>query len=224
MALFGGVYYWLPKFTDKLLDERLGQAHFWLMFIGFNLTFFPMHVSGLLGMPRRVYTYSGEEGFNLWNMLSTAGAFLIAFAVLLFIINLIYQRHQGQGSRPRSVGRSHARVVDPVTAAGIQLRGDPAGPLPRRVLAREVPGRRTRDPDPRRRQVPRTAMTMSTVTTTEAATRSTSHRRRIMPLIASLGFPIIATGLIYHTALIPVGALLIIVGLYGWALEPATEE
>ena len=53
-ALFAGIYYWLPKFTGKLLNETVGQVHFWLMFIGFNLTFFPMHMSGLLGMPRRI--------------------------------------------------------------------------------------------------------------------------------------------------------------------------
>ncbi|MBI2528819.1 MAG: cbb3-type cytochrome c oxidase subunit I, partial [Candidatus Rokubacteria bacterium] len=70
-GLFSGAYYWWPKLTGRLLDERLGMLHFWLMLIGFNVTFFPMHYLGLIGMPRRIYTYAPDLGWNFWNLVST---------------------------------------------------------------------------------------------------------------------------------------------------------
>ena len=73
-ALFAGIYYWFPKMTGRLLDERLGKLHFWLMLIGFNLTFFPMHFLGLMGMPRRIYTYAPGMGWDFWNLVCTVGA------------------------------------------------------------------------------------------------------------------------------------------------------
>jgi cytochrome c oxidase subunit 1 len=86
-AVFGSLYYWLPKMSGWMLDERWGKWHFWLMFIGFNVTFFPMHISGILGMPRRIYTYAAGQGWDLWNAISSVGAFIIAISVLIFIIN-----------------------------------------------------------------------------------------------------------------------------------------
>jgi cytochrome c oxidase subunit 1 len=87
MGIFAGIYYWFPKMTGRMLNERWGQAHFWLMLIGMNLAFFPMHILGLLGMPRRQYTYPGNLGWNTLNLISTIGAFLIALSILLFLIN-----------------------------------------------------------------------------------------------------------------------------------------
>jgi cytochrome c oxidase subunit 1 len=88
LPLFGGFYYWFPKFTGRMLDEKLGKWNFWLFFIGFNVTFFPMHYLGLMGMPRRVYTYPANLGWGDWNLLSTLGAYLIGVSVLLFIVNV----------------------------------------------------------------------------------------------------------------------------------------
>ena len=86
-GIFAGFYYWIPKITGRMLDDRLGKLHFWLMFIGFNLTFFPMHLLGLAGMPRRIMTYQPGRGWELDNLISTIGAFIIALSVLIFIIN-----------------------------------------------------------------------------------------------------------------------------------------
>jgi len=86
-GLFAGAYYWWPKMTGRLLDERLGRLTFWLVFVGFNLTFFPQHYLGAVGMPRRIYTYSDAAGWGLWNLISTAGAFGIAAGILLFGIS-----------------------------------------------------------------------------------------------------------------------------------------
>jgi cytochrome c oxidase subunit I len=88
-AMFAAFYYWIPKITGWHMQRGWGRAHFWLMLIGFNLTFFPMHISGLLGMPRRIYTYASGQGWEIWNLMSTIGAFLIAVSVLLFIVNFI---------------------------------------------------------------------------------------------------------------------------------------
>jgi len=94
--LFGGMYYWFPKITGRLMHERLGVAHFWLFFIGFNLTFFPMHLLGLRGMPRRVYTYPPEMGWGALNLLATAGAFLMAAGVIVFLWNVAWSWRRGE--------------------------------------------------------------------------------------------------------------------------------
>ena len=88
-ALTAGAYYWWPKMFGRMLNEGLGKAHFWLMLIGFNLTFFPMHFVGLHGMPRRVYTYPDGLGFELMNRIETAGSLLLGFSFLIFIYNVI---------------------------------------------------------------------------------------------------------------------------------------
>jgi cytochrome c oxidase subunit 1 len=87
-ALTSGGYYWWPKMFGKMLDEGLGKLHFWLMLIGFNLTFFPMHIVGLHGMPRRVYTYSAGLGFETLNLLETVGSFVLASSFLVFMYNV----------------------------------------------------------------------------------------------------------------------------------------
>jgi cytochrome c oxidase subunit 1 len=88
-AMFAAFYYWLPKMTGWLMQPRWGQVQFWLLLLGFNLAFFPMHISGILGMPRRVYTYAAGQGWDVWNLTSTIGAYLIAASVLVFIINFL---------------------------------------------------------------------------------------------------------------------------------------
>lgn len=94
--IFAGIYYWTPKFTGRLLNEGLGKLHFWLFFIGFNLAFFPMHISGFLGMPRRVYTYQEELGLGDYNLLSTIGAFVMAVAIVVFVVNFLYSKRKGE--------------------------------------------------------------------------------------------------------------------------------
>ena len=85
--MFAGLYYWMPLINGNVMSERCGKWVFGLMFGGFNLAFFPMHISGLLGMPRRVYTYGAEMGWALWNMLSSIGAFILAAGIALFFID-----------------------------------------------------------------------------------------------------------------------------------------
>jgi cytochrome c oxidase subunit I+III len=85
--LFGAVYYWFPKMFGRMLEERLGKWHFWLFLIGFNVTFFPMHQLGFFGMPRRVYTYVPQMGWDPWNQVATIGAVIMFVSVLIFLVN-----------------------------------------------------------------------------------------------------------------------------------------
>jgi cytochrome c oxidase subunit 1/cytochrome c oxidase subunit I+III len=96
----GGIYYWFPKFTGRLMDERLGKWSFWVMFVGFNLGFFPMHIVGLLGMPRRVYTYADGLGWGALNLVITLGAYLFALGVLLFVVNAWRSYRHGAKAGP----------------------------------------------------------------------------------------------------------------------------
>jgi len=98
-AIFAGIYYWFPKITGKLLNEKIGKWHFWLTLIGFNVTFFVQHFLGILGMPRRVYTYFDDiPAWNTLNLISTIGAFLLGFAVLLFLYNVLISLRRGESA------------------------------------------------------------------------------------------------------------------------------
>ena len=101
--LFGvlaGVYYWFPKFTGRMLDETLGKVNFWLVFIGFNVAFFTMHITGLMGMPRRVYTYQAGLGWDAPNLVSTIGAFILAVGILMLLVNVAYSLRRGKIAGP----------------------------------------------------------------------------------------------------------------------------
>lgn len=90
--IFAGLYYWLPKMTGKMLDETLGKWSFWIMFVGFNATFGPMHVVGLLGQPRRVYTYQSGLGWEIYNLVETVGSFLLTIGILITFVNWFRSR------------------------------------------------------------------------------------------------------------------------------------
>ena len=96
----GGIYFWFPKFTGRMMSERLGKWSFWVMFIGFNLGFFPMHISGMLGMPRRIYTYPSGMGWDTLNLITSVGAFMFAFGVLLFLYNVVISLRRGEAASP----------------------------------------------------------------------------------------------------------------------------
>ena len=114
-AVVGGVYMWFPKMTGRLMNETLGKWSFWVMFIGFNVGFFPMHIAGLLGMPRRIYTYPAGLGWGSTNMVITVGAYLFAIGVLLFLINVVWSRFAGKpaGDDPWDGGTLEWSVSSP---------------------------------------------------------------------------------------------------------------
>jgi cytochrome c oxidase subunit I len=95
-GIFSGLYYWFPKFTGRMYNEGLGKLQFWLTFLSFNITFFPMHITGTNGMPRRIYTYEANLGWDLYNLISTIGSYAMALGVLVFIWNAIVSIRNGE--------------------------------------------------------------------------------------------------------------------------------
>jgi len=127
--LFGALHYWFPKITGRLMSETLGKWHFWLFFFGFNLTFFPMHILGLRGMPRRIYTYPAEMNWGPLNSLESAGALLMAASILVFLWNVWQSRRFGEVAGPDPWGAGTLEwatsspppiynFLDPPTVAG----------------------------------------------------------------------------------------------------------
>jgi cytochrome c oxidase subunit 1 len=99
-SIFAGLYYWFPKMTGRLMNEKLGKISFWVMFVGFNLTFFPMHSLGLSGMPRRIYTYQPGMGWSAYNMIATVGSFILGAGILLTIANVARSVKRGAVAGP----------------------------------------------------------------------------------------------------------------------------
>jgi len=101
-GIFAGIYFWYPKMVGYKLRDGLGKWHFWIMIIGFNLTFFPMHLLGLKGMPRRIALYPADRGWGTLNLISSIGAYIIAISIILFIVNVIVsaRRHEPAGNDP----------------------------------------------------------------------------------------------------------------------------
>jgi cytochrome c oxidase subunit I len=236
-AIFGltaGAYYWWPKLTGKLLNERLGKWHFWLMLIGFNLTFAPFHVLGLQGMPRRIYRYDTGQGWDFWNMVATVGAFVIALSILVFIVNVVRTRKRGTPAGP-----------DPWDGRTLEWT-IPSPPPPYNF--EEIPVVHSVDDFWHRkyaegeggRLVPVVAGGAGSVETEREEAghggqdghegEEGGHGHGIhmpspsyFPIVASLGIPLIAYGLLYSTFLAIDGALITLIGLYGWAAEPSAE-
>ena len=156
-GIMGGLYYWFPKMTGRMLDETLGKVQFVLMFIGFNLTFFPMHELGLSGMPRRIADYAETAGWNDLNLAATVGGFTDRRqhgAAPVEHLRLAAQREAG---RRRPVGGQHARVGDQLPAPAVQLRPPPGDPL-------RAPGLRCAPrPGPWRRPAPGRNRTLSAI-------------------------------------------------------------
>jgi heme/copper-type cytochrome/quinol oxidase subunit 1 len=121
--VIGGIHYWFPKMTGRMLDERLGKWTFWVMFIGFNVAFFPMHISGMLGMPRRIYTYADFLGLDVVNMITSVGSFVLAIGVLLFVINVVRSLRVGRpaGDNPWDAGTLEWSVSSPPPAYNFKV-------------------------------------------------------------------------------------------------------
>ena len=122
-TIMAGVYYWFPKMTGRMYSETLGKWHFWLTFIAFNATFFPMHWTGLQGQPRRTADYVPK--FEGWNLFMSISAFVLGAAMLIFLYNVIHS--WARGPKRRTLACPLDRVAGVVTAAALQLRRDPAG-------------------------------------------------------------------------------------------------
>lgn len=216
-GLFGGLYYWWPKFFGKLLGEGLGKLHFWLMIIGFNLAFGPMHILGLQGMPRRIYTYPEDMGFDVGNLVSTVGAFTIALSILVFIVNVARTRRKGEEAG-----------ADPWDAR--TLEWSIPSPPPEYNFA-EVPIVTSRDDFWYRKYTVTPERTTAPVFTGGAEQESPSEPEGIhlpdpsyFPALSAVGLPIMGYGVLFADWAIVAGGLITLLGLFGWVLEPGSEE
>jgi len=217
-GLFAGIYYWYPKFTNKLLDERLGKLHFVLMLIGFNLTFGPFHVLGLQGMPRRIYTYPANRGWDFWNFISTIGAFTIAISILVFLINVRRTRRTEQdvGADPWDARTLEWSIPSP--PPDYNFASVPV------VAARDELWHRKYGEDEEGRPV-RRELDYPVVESLEDGEGKHIHMPSpsYWPLVASLALPVICYGLIYRVWAVSIlGAFWLIGAIYSWAFEPQT--
>jgi heme/copper-type cytochrome/quinol oxidase subunit 1 len=140
--LFAGFYYWFPKLTGTPAVGDARPLELLAFFIGFNVTFFPMHILGLEGMPRRVYTYLPANGWEGLNLLATLGSYLVGLSVIMFVVNVWLTMRARRARRRQSLGRAGARVGDFIAATGLQLRRDSRGREPRAALGEGIPGGR----------------------------------------------------------------------------------
>ena len=207
-GIFAGIYYWFPKLTGRLMGEGLGKLHFWLLFIGMNVTFFPQHFVGLNGMPRRIYTYGEEFGWGWLNLLSSLGYIVIFVAMSIFIINLIRSLRNGEssGHDPWDAPTLEWSISSPPPVYNFAeipvVEGrDPYWIVKRRALAE---GKPITGPEPH--VDPRTIHMPSP---------------SYWPLVIAFGTVWLAGGLLTHYALSFAGGIICVLGVIGWASEPA---
>jgi cytochrome c oxidase subunit 1 len=225
MGIFAGIYFWFPKITGRMLNETIGKLHFWLFFIGFNLTFGPMHFLGVDGMPRRIYTYPPNMGWDLWNLVASIGAYMLGVGVLVFIYNVIQTL------------RSQDRVGnDPWD--GMTLEWTIPSPPPHYNYA-TIPTVHSRDPywlqkhpelserqASEQAQVTLGAQQVATMPIPDAEpVRPEDHHVHMpdpsyWPLVGGIGLFVAGLGVLFTLALVPVGLGILIIAIYGWSLEP----
>jgi cytochrome c oxidase subunit 1 len=226
LGFFSGFYYWWPKIFGKLLSEKIGKWNFWVMILGMNMTFGPMHIIGLQGQPRRMYqttrARAGEGFFNLnfWNLISSIGAFILATGVLLFVINVIVST------------RKHPKApLDPWDARSLEwLTTNP----PKEHNFDVIPTVHHLDEFFHRKYEDRgegdhhdfhqVATAEELMAEQEANADHHIHMPSpsYWPIVLAVALPVMAYGVIFNLFLIPVGAVIALLAIFGWALEPST--
>lgn len=215
----GAMYYYWPKAFGYMLSERVGKVNFWVLLVGFNLTFGPMHILGLQGMSRRIYTYDDGFGFNIWNKVATIGAFTIALSVTILLFNIISSWRKSKSLPPVGDDPWDARTLEWMTP-----NPTPAwnfDPIPT-VERLDDFWYRKYGTDPATGRTVRIAKTEDVVQHSDGKgvhLPSPSY----WPIVTAFGLPIIAYGLIFNLWLCLVGGLITLAGIYGWVLEPPDD-
>ena len=207
MGIFAGIYYWYPKLTGKILNETLGKLNFWLLFIGMNLTFFPMHYLGLNGMPRRIYTYAAEFGWENLNRLASFGYIVLFIGMLVFI----YAIWQSRNSRRVS--------HDPWDAPGLEWSITSPPPPYNFAELPQVEGRDQYWIMKERAEAAGTPITEPEPLVDPKSIHMPSPS--YWPIVAAAGVALIGGGLLSHYALSFVGGAIAFLGVIGWGNEPA---
>jgi cytochrome c oxidase subunit I len=217
--LLGAVYYWFPKVTGRMMSERLGRWHFWLAFLGFNIAFLPMHVTGLMGMPRRVYTYQPEMGWGALNLVSTFGALILFASFVLFLYNVIASARQGAaaGANPWDAGTLEWATTSPPAPQNFSR-------IP--VVTHREPlwAERESLPVATGLEIDKRELIVSTVTDAKPDIRESSPDPSIWPLLAAIATAIAFIASIFTPCAVVWGGALVAVTLVGWFWPKGTEE
>jgi cytochrome c oxidase subunit 1 len=218
-GFMGAFYFYWPKVFGYLLNETMGKVNFWMMLLGFNLTFAPMHILGLQGMSRRIYTYDEGYGFELWNKVATIGAFILATSVLLFVFNIFYSKVKAKQLPPPGADPWDARTIEWMTPSPVPAYNyDPVPTITRvddfwyRKYGETKDGKLVR------------------IAETDDVVQKRSDGKHIhlpspsyWPIVVAFGMPIVAYGLIFSLWLCLVGGIIMVAGIYGWVLEPPDD-
>jgi cytochrome c oxidase subunit I+III len=217
--LLGAVFYWWPKITGRMLDEKLGKLSFWLLFIGFNATFFPMHFLGLAGMPRRVYTYSAGLGWDGLNLLATIGAFLIAISLLILVINAIKSYRSGEiaGPNPWKAGTLEWATTSPPPSYNFAHIPHVAGQNPLWEQANQLRVMRGL-------KVKERELLLTTVLDAQPDVREVGVAPSIWPFISAIAVGGMFLGSIFTPWAVVVGAVPIGIALTAWFWPKGTPE
>jgi cytochrome c oxidase subunit I len=218
-GLFAGMYFWWPKIFARQLSEGLGKVHFWIMLIGFNLTFGPMHILGLAGMIRRQYSYPASLGLTGWNQVASVGSFLIALSILVFIANVVRTQRKAKGLADEDPW--DARTLEWTTSCP-----------PPAYNFEEIPQVHALDEFWHRKYVQdEKTGTLVPVQAGGAPPLDESHEDAghgihlpspsYWPLVSAFGLPTIGYGILYSWWVVGAGAVIALIGFYGWALEPS---
>jgi cytochrome c oxidase subunit 1 len=211
MGIFAGIYYYFPKMTGRLMSERLGKWHFWLNFIAMNLTFFPMHFSGMLGMPRRIYTYDSGQGWDTFNLISSIGAYMLVISTSIFVFNFFRSRSRGEiaGSNPWGAGTLEWTLPSPVPEYNFAV-------LPQVSSRYPLWEGNEKDAESAR------------INSQEGKTAEELHivlpYSTIKPMIVAGSMVLMFMGLITTMAITFIGAALMVWSLYSWLLSPLEPE
>jgi len=219
-GIFAGFYYWWPKIFGRVLSEKLGKWNFWLMVIGMNLTFGPMHIVGLEGQSRRNYRVIPGMGVSFWNLVETIGAFILATGILIFVINAVRTN-----LRPRSA------PLDPWDARTLEwMTNNP----PKDYNFDAIPSVHSIDEFYHRKyeEDEESGDFTKIATAEDIMADQEAHREAHMhmpspsywPMVIAFGLPVVAIGLIFAHAVSVIGALFIVIGAYGWVQEPSVAD
>jgi cytochrome c oxidase subunit 1 len=225
-GIFSGFYYWWPKMFGKMLSERLGKWNFWLMIIGMNLTFGPMHIIGLQGQPRRMYNWTearaGEGFFNLgfWNRVSSFGSAILALGVFIFLVNVF---HTTRKAPPAPLDPWDARSLEWMTHSPPKEHNWDSIPT---VHALDEFFHRKYEENEETGEVTKVTTAEQILAEQEANADKHIHlpSPSYWPIVLALGLPIMAYGVIFERLLIAVGGLIVLLASFGWALEPSVAE
>ena len=215
MALMSGIYYWFPKFSGKMFAEKMGKIHFWLMIVGQNITFFPMHFVGMDGMPRRIYTYVEGMGWEMWNGVATFGVFILIAGFLVFIYNMVISWKNGEKapsdpwdgrtlewsipSPPPEYNFKEIPVVRSLDDWWATKQGSPHKEVPVSGGSGEGDGHDIHLPQP-----------------------------SYWPFVVAMGILIAGYGVVFNQLIVPwalasIGTFIGFVGVYAWSLEPVND-